>query len=158
MSRRKLFGLLFDKLPTGEQPFFTQGYSHRMCQLRCFCLFSSPTTNQTNKQRDQRKSWWEAKWNQQRIIDFTRKTHTHTVDCLTQDGRAFGLFLIPHVAILAFWKERVPRWSMLCFGSDAFEGEDYMIHSVFNTKLWHYLIPLMPSEPTRPLFFHHTWV
>lgn len=24
------------KLPTGGQPFFTQGYSHHMCQLRCF--------------------------------------------------------------------------------------------------------------------------
>lgn len=66
-------------------------------------------------------------------------THTQLIRTYNMDKLLFCVFLCSHLSGLqkdAYWNktERVPRWLMLCFGS-GFEGEDCMIHSVFNTEL-----------------------
>lgn len=128
----KLFGLLSvnPKRPTGEQPFSNQGYSHHMCQLRCFCLFSSPQTNpKTWSIRGTKGRVGEKpKWNQQHTIDFRIKTHTQLPGTYKMEKHLFCFFLCSHLSGLqkdAYWNkiERVPRWLMLCFGSDALKGK-----------------------------------
>ncbi len=119
------------KLPTGEQPFSNQGYSHHMCQLRCFCLFSSPQTNPKTLSSRGTKGGvgGKPKRNQQHTIDFRIKhTHTQLLRTYNMDKHLFCVFLCSHLSGLqkdAYWNktERVPRWLMLCFGSDVLKGK-----------------------------------